>query len=208
LAACEALGPIPGQRSNDLVLAALADDDADVQAAATRQLRERHIPGTMARLIDLVSSPHAAVQAAARESLSEFTFGRYLGCYETLDDEARRQTGILVALVDVSSCEELRREMSSPVRRRRLRGIEIAETMGVTARVADALMERLDDEDHMVRAAAADALSECSAMDVRDALLAALGDRSYAVQNAARNSLKMLGVDVAGDGAVDLQETL
>jgi HEAT repeat protein len=208
LEACESLLPIAGQRSNDLVLAALDDEDAEVQAAATRQLRERHIPGTMARLIERASSPHAAVRDAARESLSEFSFDNFLGRYETLDDDSRRQTGALVALVDVHLNDQLRREMSSLVRRRRLRAIEIAETMGVTSRVADALIERLDDEDHMVRAAAADALAGCSVMEVRDALLAALGDRSYAVQNAARNSLKMLGVDVAGDSAGDLQETL
>ena len=101
LAACAALEPITGQRSNDLVLAALADGDGDVQAAATRQLRDRHIPGTMAKLIELVSSPHPAVQAAARESLAEFSFENFIARYETLDNEVARRTGELVALVDV-----------------------------------------------------------------------------------------------------------
>jgi hypothetical protein len=209
LAACESLLRIAGQRSNDLVLAALADDDADVQAAATRQLRERHIPGAMAKLIQLASSPHVAVQDAARESLAEFSFNNYIARYETLDDEAQRQTGALVARVDLEAPTGIRREMASLVRRHRLRAIEIAELMGLTARVADALIERLDDEDHMVRAAAADALSGCTTMEVRDALLDALGDRSYAVQTAARNSLRAMGVDLGADpgaGASDLQE--
>ena len=74
--------------------------------------------------------------------------------------------------------------------------------------MADALVERLDDEDHMVRAAAADALADCTAMDVRDALLAALGDRSFAVQNAARNSLRSLGVEVAAERPAGLQESV
>jgi HEAT repeat protein len=207
VAACEALAPIAGQRSNDLVLAALADPDPHVQAAATRQLRDRHIPGSMAKLIELVASPHAEVQAAARESLSEFTFENYLARYETLDDDARRQTGGLVATVDVNAPQHLRQEMASLVRRRRLRAIEMADAMGLTARVSDALVERLSDEDHLVRAAAADALAGCSAFDVRDALLGALNDRSYAVQNAARNSLRALGFEVAAAGAADWQET-
>lgn len=208
LAACESLLQIPGQRSNDLVMAALADDDGEVQAAATRQLRERHIPGAMGKLIQLASSPHAAVQDAARESLAEFSFENFIARYETLDDEAQRQTGALVALVDLDAPAGLRREMASLVRRHRLRAIEIAEMMGLTARVADALIERLDDEDHMVRAAAAEALSGCTTMEVRDALVDALGDRSYAVQTAARNSLRAMGVDVGADqaGASDLQE--
>jgi hypothetical protein len=197
VAACQALEPISGQRSNELVLAALSDSDGDVQAAATRQLRSRHIPGTLAKLIELVASPHEAVQIAARESLAEFSFENYLARYETLDDDTRRTTGALVALVDVHALDQLKLEMASLVRRRRLRAIEVADVMGVTARVADALVERLDDEDHLVRAAAAAALGDCSAMDVRDALVAALGDRSHAVQSAARDSLRNLGLEAA-----------
>jgi HEAT repeat protein len=195
VAACLALEPITGARSNELVLAALSDPDGDVQATATRQLRSRHIPGTLAKLIELVASPHEAVQTAARESLAEFSFENFMARYETLDDDTRRTTGTLVALIDVSALDQLKQEMASLVRRRRLRAIEVAEVMGVTARVADALVERLDDEDHMVRAAAAGALGDCSAMDVRDALVAAMGDRSHAVVSAARDSLRNLGFD-------------
>ncbi len=195
VAACQALEPISGARSNELILAALSDPDGDVQATATRQLRSRHIPGTLAKLIELVASPHEAVQTAARESLAEFSFENFLARYETLDDDTRRTTGTLVALIDVSALHQLKQEMASLVRRRRLRAIEVAEVMGVTARVADALVERLDDEDHMVRAAAAGALGDCTAMDVRDALVAALGDRSHAVVSAARDSLRNLGFD-------------
>ena len=42
------------------------------------------------------------------------------------------------------------------------------------------------------------ALAECTASDVRDALLDALDDRSFAVQMAARDSLRTLGVEVGG----------
>jgi hypothetical protein len=194
VAACEALQTIVGARSNELILAALADADGDVQAAATRQLRDRHIPGTMAKLISLVASPHAAVQAAARESLAEFSFDNLVARYETLDDEAQRQTAQLVAMIDVEAVTRLKQEMESLVRRRRMRAIELAELMGLTAKVADVLIERLEDEDHMIRAAAASALADCTALDVRDALLEALGDKSFAVQTAARESLRTLGV--------------
>jgi hypothetical protein len=197
VAACEALAAIVGARSSELVLAALADADGDVQAAATRQLRDRHIPGTMAKLIGLVSSPHPQVQAAARESLAEFSFDNLVARYETLDNEARRQTAQLVAVIDVEAVTRLKQEMESLVRRRRMRAIELAELMGLTAKVADVLIERLEDEDHMVRAAAASALANCTALDVRDALLEALGDKSFAVQAAARESLRTLGVETA-----------
>ncbi len=188
-------------RSNELVLSALVDDDADVQAAATRQLRDRHIPGAMAKLIELLDSPHEVVRAAAREALGEFSFDNFLARYETVDDETRQATGALVARVDQQALVRLKDEMASLIRRHRLRAIEIAGVMGVIPQVADALVERLSDEDHMVRAAAAEALQCCTALDVRDALLAALGDRSFAVQTAARNSLRQMGVEVGGPAA-------
>jgi HEAT repeat protein len=67
--------------------------------------------------------------------------------------------------------------------------------MGVMSKMADTLIERLQDEDHLVRVAAAEALQFCTAADVRSALLAAVGDRSVAVQNAAKSSLRALGAE-------------
>jgi HEAT repeat protein len=201
LAACVALADIAGQRSNELVLSALADKDAEVQAAATRQLRDRHIPGTMARLIQLLSSPHAVVVEAAREALGEFSFDSLVARYETMDDETRRATGALVARVDQKALPRLREELASMVRRHRLRAVEIACVMGVVSQVADALIARLEDEDHMVRAAAADALQWCTGADVHDALIGALSDRSFAVQSAARNSLNNMGFEIAAPAA-------
>jgi hypothetical protein len=53
----------------------------------------------------------------------------------------------------------------------------------------------------VVRVAAAEALQFCVASDVRNALLTAVGDKSVAVQNAAKNSLKALGADAKSEAA-------
>jgi HEAT repeat protein len=113
-----------------------------------------------------------------------------------LDEEARRAMGARVAMVDRSSTARLAIELASPARRLRLRAIEMATAMRMLPKLADALIERLRDEDHVVRAAAADALQFCTADDVRNALLAAIGDSSVAVQTAARNSLRTLSIGV------------
>jgi hypothetical protein len=76
--------------------------------------------------------------------------------------------------------------------------------MGLLPQLADALIERLQDEDHLIRAAAADALQHCTADDVRTALLAAIDDRSIAVQTAARNSLRALSGEASSDDASSL----
>ena len=197
LEACLALRSIAGQRSNELVLTALKDDDAEVQAAAVRQLRDRHIPGALAILISLIDSTREAVSRAARDSLSEFSFDNFLSQFDGLDEEARRTTGRRVARVDQQSPERLVEELVRPSRRQRLRAIDMALAMGLVSQVANTLVLCLGDDDHVVRTAAAEALQYSTASFVREALLAALADRSVAVQNAARCSLQAQGVDVA-----------
>jgi HEAT repeat protein len=146
------------------------------------------------------------VVEAAREALSEFSFDSFVAKYETLDNETRRATGALVARVDQNALPRLREELASMIRRHRLRAVEIAGLMDVIPQVADALVERLSDEDHMVRAAAAEALQCCTGADVRDALVEALSDRSFAVQSAARSSLRNMGVEVAAAGAREVRQ--
>lgn len=192
LAACESLRPLAGARANQLALLALQDSEELVQAAAVRQLRERGVPGALNKLLDLIDSPHEAVRRAARDSLWEFTYDNYTARFDLLDFDARRSMGERVARVDPGSIARLGTEMSNPARRLRLRAIEMTAAMGLLPKLADALIARLADEDHIVRAAAADALQHCTAEDVRKSLLAALKDRSAAVQMAARNSLRAL----------------
>jgi hypothetical protein len=195
VAACAALHSIPGQKANKLVLQALQDSEGAVQAIAVRQLRERRIPGTMNKLMDLIDSPDEAVSEAAREALSEFSFDNFNSRFDVLDEEARRAMGTRVARVDRTTVARLKQELSNPARRQRLRAMEMAAAMGVLPKLADALIERLQDEDHVVRVAAAEGLQFCAAADVRAALLAAVGDRSVAVQNAAKSSLRALGAE-------------
>ena len=47
----------------------------------------------LARLIELADSPHVAVRQAVQRSLDEFTFERFVGAFEVLDEETRRSTG-------------------------------------------------------------------------------------------------------------------
>lgn len=204
VAACEALRPIAGQRANHAALQALQDPDGEVQAAAIRQLRERRIPGAMNKLLELAASDDEMVSAAARDALWEFSFENYAARFDLLDDEARRSMGARVALVDRTTLARLRAELGNPARRLRLRTIEMIAAMGLLPQLADALIERLQDEDHLVRVAAADALQHCTADDVRTALLAAIDDRSIAVQTAARNSLRALNGETAPGDAPTL----
>ena len=73
-----------------------------------------------------------------------------------------------------------------------MRAIELAERLEVVPDVADKLIELLEDEDHMIRAAAAEILQYCPTAEAQEALLRAATDRSPAVQNTANSSLAVL----------------
>ncbi len=192
LAVCESLDEMQGDHTNQLILTALEDKTPQVQAAATLQLRDRNLPGSMSLLLKLIDSPHDEVREAAGQSLGEFTFENFLSRFDTLHDDTRQSTGTLVCKVDHEVVAKLRAELESTSRKNRMRAIEMAEAMAIVSEVSDELVQRLEDEDHLVRAAAADALQFCPTAEVQEALRFALNDRSSAVQNAARNSLNAI----------------
>ena len=189
VAACEALVTMQGERPGRLILSALDDPDPQVQAAATRQLRDRRVAGAMGLQLKLIDSPHEVVRDAARESLGEFSLENYLKQFDALDDDSRRSKGELTTKVDKDFLSKLTAELDSPSRKNRMRAIEIAEVTSLVRPLAAALVDRLEDEDHLIRAAAAEILQHCPTAEVQQALQGAAHDRSPAVQNAAKSTL-------------------
>jgi HEAT repeat protein len=98
----------------------------------------------------------------------------------------------MVKKIDDEAIPALTEELSAKSRTRRLRGVAAAQAMGAIADLEPALIERLADEDHVVRAEVARALATCHTPAVRDALIEARGDRSLVVREAAEESLARL----------------
>jgi HEAT repeat protein len=191
-AASAALEQFSGADANSLCLRALADRSPQVQANALRQLRSRGIPGALTRLVEMIESPHEIVRIAVRESLAEFNFKRFLAAYDMLDNEVRRSTGLMVRMIDPAAIPQLLEELAAKSRTRRLRAITVAVSMGAAVDVEPQLLERLGDEDHVVRAEAARALGRCNTPAAWHALGEACRDRSVVVQEAAEESLMHL----------------
>jgi hypothetical protein len=188
-AASQALAQFNGAEANALAMRGLNDPDPQVQANLLAQLRQRGIPGALARLVEMIESPHEVVRRAVRESLAEFNFKRFLAAFDMLDEEVRRSTGRMVKKIDEEAIPGLKEELNAKSRTRRLRGVGAALAMGAIADLEPALIERLADEDHVVRAEVARALAACHTPAVREALNAARGDRSLVVREAAEESL-------------------
>jgi HEAT repeat protein len=188
--AARALAEFNGAEANAMAMAALEDPDPHVQANVILHLRQRGIPGALTRIVDLLDSPHAVVQEACRQALAEFTFPRFLAAFDMLDEEVRRSTALLVKKVDPQALMLLGKELDSPVRAKRIRGLAIAQAMGAVEPLEEKIIALLEDEDHLIRARAAELLGSHGSPASRRALEVALADRSETVREAARQGLE------------------
>lgn len=189
-AAAAALAEFNGADANALAMRALDDPDPRVQASVVRQLRRRGIPGILTRLVELLDSPHAEVRRAARENLSEFTIRRFLTAFDLLSEEVRASTALLVKKTDPRTIPELREELQSNVRSRRLRGLSVAHSMDLVESLEDVIVGLMDDADHLVRGEAAAALAKCMSSASLEALKGAQTDTSGIVREAAGRGLQ------------------
>jgi HEAT repeat protein len=191
-AASRAVASYDSPLATKLLRRALEDPDPQVQANVLAHLRPRNVSGALSTLIAMVDSPHEAVRVAARDGLSEFNFERFLHAFDSLDEDARRTTGELVKKIDAMAMPQLAEELRAMSRTRRIRALAVVEAMDAGLEMEPAMIELLADDDHVVRAAAVNAMSGCPTAGARDALREALFDRSIIVQEAAENGLAKL----------------
>jgi HEAT repeat protein len=105
----------------------------------------------------------------------------------------------MVKKIDEEAIPSLKEELTAKSRTRRLRGISAAVAMGAVADLEPMLIDRLTDEDHVVRAEAARALGACRTTGAREALIAARGDRSLVVREAATEGLERLRTNAGAE---------
>ncbi|MEX2091113.1 MAG: HEAT repeat domain-containing protein [Pirellulales bacterium] len=191
-ASCEALADFHDRHVDQLVLKTLDDADPRVQAAAVRQLRERHIQDAMERLVALLDHPAAEVRDAARSSLAEFNFSRFRSAFELMDDATRRKVGRLVAKVDPTSMSRLAENLISPSISTKLRALEMAKAMDAVDAVFDRVAPLIYDPDVAVRTDAVAALGTCRRAEAVDLLYEAEMDASQGVRETASRCIEQI----------------
>lgn len=189
-AAAKALAGFHGVEANAVTVRAMRDPDPGVQEAIIPQLRQRGILGALPYIISKLESPHPMVRRAARKSLREFTFTRFLQVWDMLPPEVRRETGVLVKRVDPRTTLLLRAELLSPFRLRRLRALEVAQELELVPRLESSIICLLRDDDPAIRAEAAAALAHTDSAASYQALLETLNDANVFVRNIAEVTLE------------------
>lgn len=152
------LGAFRGMEANELILQTLQDEDPEVQSHVVRLLRDHNIPGAVNTLTGLLDSPNEGVRDAVRESLSEFTFARFLAAFDSLDEDSKRERGAFVKRVDSDAIAELIEELQADSRSRRRRAVDVALAIDAVADVESELARLFNDDDRVVREAAEAAL--------------------------------------------------
>jgi HEAT repeat protein len=187
-----ALADFRGAEANALVLQLLEDADAATRAEAAKQLRERGIPGALATLIELLDNPNELIREAARSSLGEFQFRRFLEVFDAMDEETRHNAGTVVRRVDPAAVELLEQELRATSRARRLRAVEMAIAMQVVEQVEATLIDLASDDDQHIRAEVLRALAERDSRSARRAVRERLLDKSAVVAEAAEAVLQAM----------------
>jgi hypothetical protein len=191
-AAASALAEVHGSVADECILRFLDDPDPVVQATLVRQVRTRGMAHAMSTLLKYFDTPYEEVRSALRETLPEFTVVHFLANLDHIDESMVQATGQMVRKIDPNAAGKLKAEMQrlSPVRRRR--AVLAANAMGIAAELESQLIQLLNDDDHMVRLATAQALEEVGTKPSWEALRDALLDRSVIVQEAAEKSLERI----------------
>ncbi len=207
--AAKALAELHGPAANELVLHLQKDEDAEVRAAAARQLRSRNIPGAIQQLLALLESPHDAEREAAREGLAEFTLERFATNFDQMTPQARAAAGSLVRRVDSQTIEKLGIELTATARSRRKRALELAVALDVVSTLQDAIAAAVKDEDQYVRIEAIRVLAKIDSQMARQTLRDALLDPLPLVQQAAEQALaEMTRRDTAANSAPTGRDTV
>ena len=192
LAASAVLESMGDQEVEDLLFESLDAEDVDIQAWATSQLRSQNVSSAFSLLVQRLESPLPAVREAATNGLSDFNLECMLGQFDHFDSATCRRAADLLKKTDPDCIAKLRRELSTPDCRKRIRAAKAAQSMGLATAVTPGLLEMLKDHHAHVRRAAVEALGSTESGETANALQIAMNDPNTQVREAAIASLRRI----------------
>lgn len=199
LVVCQALGQLELPEAATRLEKLLTDKDPQVVATASKALRRHGSADAVSSLSDLLDHTDETVRDMARAGLKDFTFLRYTGQFDTLDEAKRRQIGRIVAETDSSSDEQLRREIGAASLSRKLRGLQMAAAMGMVDQLLDLVIKQASHQDAAVRAEALQVLATSTNVEAKKVLDAAAADSNALVRKRAVQALKSWQAAQGGD---------
>lgn len=191
-AASEIFSEIKSSAVQHIVLDALHNEDPEVAAWATGELRTQGIPAAFSLLVERLDSPQPEVANAAREQLEGFNLERMLGIIEYLSPRICIRVGELIKKIEPDSIKKLKRELMKPIQKRRIQALRASRALNWHLEILDQLNILVHDEDSQIRRVCAEVMNGVNHPSCLEALEHLLMDDSPRVRDAARKSIQKI----------------
>jgi hypothetical protein len=190
VAALEAMGGRDRGAATEAMTQLLDSRNENVQVAAVRHLGSVRVAGLSKLLAPkLMAEASDNVRTVARRVIARATFDQFLESWDRLDDTARRTAGRAAIAMDADVVIRLVGELNEASVQRRLRALDIVQTLGTETRLARHLVTLAKDSSAQVRAAVAAPLVKAATAEASSAVAALLHDPDADVQIAAIDAL-------------------
>lgn len=193
IAACESLVAIELPEVVQRLESLLEDSDPKLVVAAATALRRKGYTGAIETLAGLLQHRDADVRTAAKTGLRDFTFLRYVGEFDRMNDALKSKLGQIVRDTDATATQQLERELKAASLHRKLRGMQMAASMQMADQVLDTLVGHTTHPDAAIRAEAIATLSTTGDPTARRAIAQTLHDANALVRNRAAQALSQWG---------------
>ncbi len=200
LTASEALGYMELPEAVTRLENLLSDADPRMVAVAAKALRRHGHTEAIQRLAGLLTHRDEQVRRVARSGLRDFTFLRYVGQFDQLENALRSELGHIVKESDPAYLEGLQREITAATLSRKLRGLQMAAAMRAVDELRDVVILQASHRDAAVRAEALTALVAARGEEVQETLELATKDTNALVRNRATQALGERGTNLPSIG--------
>ena len=184
---------------DQIVLESLESPEEGIEAWAVSELRYTDIPDKYRYLVNRLDSSREQVCLEARKALGRFDVQNAIVYCESARPSLGPRIAELLLKINPNACQELSRELASPVRTRRLRAAKAVAFMNLELQVCDALVEMLYDSDAVVRRSIAEILGNVPVQSVISALTLLLEDSNIRVRETAQESLDRIDALLRAD---------
>jgi HEAT repeat protein len=176
----------------------LDDTEEAVQAVAVRALASSQHPQRDHILTAKLNHPFPSVSAIAREAISHRGFHHYLGAFSKMDSPTRTAAGQALTKLDPQLLKRLEEEMDAQEPLRRLRALQVLDTLDRGNELMPSLARLMGDPDIKVRSSAARSLGHVGNLEALRLLVRGLTDpdrrvRANAIEALGRSGDRRLG---------------
>lgn len=171
---------------------ALSDENPEVEAWATHQLRSQKVPDAFEQLLKRLDATSDLVRDAARDELADFNLEKLYGYLAKMPPEMAAKCGAIVRKIDPNTATSLRAEMQHVFRWKKLRAARAAASLGMVDELLISLGQLTEDPDTTVRRTAIEALQESSSPDAIRLIERRLNDPNRVVRETAKRALSQL----------------